>query len=215
MRERCRRALKGWRPAGRTSGKHASLDEAGHPALNLFSRTDSESNGGHREALGAPAMRCQGSEGACRGLVSPARPQPRGDMSGGQALFAELRGRPPRRGLLGRGPDEAGPDLGVGRAPEGGLVAAMGQCKHTALSAPPGWDGRGGSHTPARPVTAQRGAGRRAGQAHRGGRPRAAWGPRAWGPHGVWVPGLCGPFITNKRGSSWGPRSCPALGCSS
>lgn len=59
--------------------KHASLDEAAHPALNSFSRTDSRVNGGRGEALGAPTMRCLGSEGVCLGLVLPTWPRSRGD----------------------------------------------------------------------------------------------------------------------------------------
>ena len=74
----CRGALKGQGPAGHSSG-NASLDEAAHPALNLFSRTDSRVNGGHGEALGAPTMGCLGSEGVCLGLVLPTWPRPRGD----------------------------------------------------------------------------------------------------------------------------------------
>lgn len=56
-----------------------------------------------------------------------------------------------------------------------------GQFKHMALcpatlSAQPGWEGQGGSHTPTRRVPTQQGARQLAGQAWRGGRPRAARG---------------------------------------
>lgn len=83
---------------------------------------------------------------------------------------------------------------------------------NTRHSECPAWAGRTGWFTHTCPVPTQQGAGRRAGQARRGGRPRLAWGPQVWGPHGVWAPGLCRPFLTNKRSSSWGPRSRRALG---
>lgn len=72
-------SLEGPRACWSQFRKYASLDEAAHPALNLFAWTDSGVDGGHGEALGAPNTWCLGSEGVCLGLILPTWPRPRGD----------------------------------------------------------------------------------------------------------------------------------------
>lgn len=122
-------SLEGPRACWAQFRKHASLDEAAHPALNLFSRTDSGVDGGHGEALGAPTTRCLGSEGVCLGQVLPTWPRPEGtrEQQAGPDCRAPMEGLGlPGEASLGKGPDEAGPDLGRGDGPAGGLVALLG-----------------------------------------------------------------------------------------
>lgn len=135
-KEGCSGALQGRGPAGHTSGRHASLDEAAHPGLNLFSRIAGSTEATERlwelQPPGAGAPREHVGGWSCL----PGRgPEGMRERRAGPDCRALMEGLP-GEASLGRGPDEAGPDLGVGWDPEEVWWPQWGQFKHTALGVP-------------------------------------------------------------------------------